>query len=127
MELGHGIRSIKDCVSLARDDYEVLSSLLDARFICGDSGLYFTLMDSLQKKVLSKKAIPFSKWLEEQEQIRMGSYGDASYLLEPNLKEGIGGLRDYHYILWLSKAFFSLVAPGTWSTWECFLTGSMKN
>jgi [protein-PII] uridylyltransferase len=111
LELGHGIRSIKDCVSLARDDYEVLSSLLDARFICGDSGLYFTLMDSLQKKVLSRKAVPFSKWLEEQEQIRMASYGDASYLLEPNLKEGIGGLRDYHYILWLSKAFFALAAP----------------
>lgn len=111
LELGHGIRSIKDCIQLAKDDYEVLSSLLDARFICGDSGLYFTLMDSLQKKVLSKKALPFSRWLEEQEQVRMASYGDASYLLEPNLKEGIGGLRDYHYILWLSKAFFALVAP----------------
>jgi pseudouridine synthase len=111
LELGHGIRSVKDCIHLARDDYEVLSSLLDARFICGDSGLYFSLMDTLQKKVLSKKALPFSRWLEEQEQIRRVSYGDASYLLEPHLKEGIGGLRDYHYILWLSKAFFGLAAP----------------
>ncbi|MEW6667419.1 MAG: [protein-PII] uridylyltransferase [Thermodesulfobacteriota bacterium] len=110
LELGHGIRSIKDCIRLARDDYGVLTSLLDARFICGDSGLYFTLMDSLQRKVLSKKAVSFSRWLAEQEQIRMSSYGDASYLLEPHLKEGIGGLRDYHHILWLSKAFFSLVA-----------------
>lgn len=111
LDLGHGIRGIKDCVNLARDDFEVLTSLMDARFVCGDSPLYFSLMELLQRKAVSRKAAYFARWLEERDKIRMSTFGDASYLLEPNLKEGIGGLRDYHHILWLSKVYFNLLVP----------------
>lgn len=111
LELGHGIRTIKDCIDLAGRDFEVLTSLLDSRFVCGDPDLYFSLVESLQRKALSKKANLFGKWLEEVNRIRIATFGDASYLLEPNLKEGIGGLRDYHHILWLSKIFFKLMVP----------------
>lgn len=111
LDLGHGIRSIKDCLNLAKQEFEVLTSLLDARFICGDPDLFFSLMESLQRKTVSKKAAHFGKWLEERDRIRMATFGDASDLLEPNLKEGIGGLRDYHQILWLSKVFFHLIVP----------------
>jgi [protein-PII] uridylyltransferase len=110
-DLGHGIRTIKDCVDLARRDFEVLTSLLDGRFICGDPDLFFSLMESLQRKVISGKANRFGLWLQESEKRRMASFGDASDLLEPNLKDGIGGLRDYHQILWLSKIFFHLIVP----------------
>ena len=48
--------------------------------------------------------------MEDLYQVRMDVKGDASVVLEPDLKDGIGGLRDYHYILWLAKAFFNLVA-----------------
>lgn len=111
LDVGHAIRSIKDCLSLCKDDFEVLTSVMDARFICGDSPLYLGLMESFQKKVVSKKAIAFSGWLEDREIMRMETYGDASHLLEPNLKEGIGGLRDYHHMLWLARAFFNLRVP----------------
>ncbi|MFC1579975.1 [protein-PII] uridylyltransferase [Thermodesulfobacteriota bacterium] len=111
LDLGYGIRSLKDCVSLSKKDFEVLTSLLDARFLCGDSPLYLSLMQGIQKKVVSKKTVPFRRWLEDQSKVRMAMFGDASYLLEPDLKEGIGGLRDYHHILWLARVFFQLRAP----------------
>ena len=111
LDLGYGIRSIKDCVSLSAQDYEVLTSLMDARFICGDSPLYLSLVETLQKKVIAKKATAFSRWLDDRDKIRMDEFGDASYLLEPHLKEGIGGLRDYHHILWLAKAHFGIRDP----------------
>ncbi len=111
LELGHGTRSIKDCLALAGEDFEVLTSTLDARFICGDSPLYLDLMEQLQAKTIPKKAAAFTRWLARRHEFRMASFGDASYLLEPNIKEGIGGLRDYHHILWLAKALSQLRSP----------------
>ena len=111
LELGYGTRTIKDCLRLSKDDFEVLTSMMDARFLCGDSPLFLDLMANLQKKFVSKRKTVFGRWLEDLYQIRMDTNGDASSVLEPNLKEGIGGLRDYHHILWMAKAFFSLMAP----------------
>jgi [protein-PII] uridylyltransferase len=111
LDLGYGVRSIKDCLSLCKDDFQVLSSMLDARFICGDSPVYFSLVDTLQHKLATRKAAAFARWLDEQYRIRSDIFGDASYLLEPHLKEGIGGLRDYHHILWLSRSLFNLRVP----------------
>ena len=111
LELGFGIRTIKDSLSLSKDDFEVLTSVMDARFVCGHSPVYLSLMENLQKKVVSKKTIAFGRWLKDRYKIRMDTFGDASHLLEPNLKEGIGALRDYHYILWLARAFFNLRTP----------------
>jgi len=111
LDLGHGIRGIKDCLALAAGDFEVLTSLMDARFICGDSPLFLSLVQQLREKALSKKAWAFAEWLAAKHELRMGSFGDASHLLEPNVKEGVGGLRDYHHILWLAKAFFNFRSP----------------
>ena len=108
LDLGYGVRTIKDCLDLSQDDFEFMTSLLDARFICGESPLFLSLMEKFQKKIISKKAKALSRWLKEQEDIRMANFGDASHLLEPNLKAGIGGLRDYHQILWLARVFLNL-------------------
>lgn len=111
LDVGYATRTIKDCIGLAKDDFEVLTSIMDARFVCGDSTLYLTLMDKLRERVKDKKAVAFARWLEDQDKLRVQRFGDASDLLEPSLKEGIGGLRDYHHMLWLTKALFGLRAP----------------
>lgn len=108
MELGYGVRTIKDCLALSGDDFEVLTSLLDARFVCGDSLLFLDLLEMFQKRVIKKNISPFVKWLQHLNNNRMKNFGDASHLLEPNLKEGIGGLRDYHHILWTAKVFLGV-------------------
>ena len=103
-DLGHSTRTIKDCLDIAKKDREVMTSLLDARFISGEYTLYLELIEKLYRKVVSKKNRALHQWLIEQNKKRLDDFGDSSYLLEPDLKEGIGGLRDYHHMLWLAKA-----------------------
>ena len=93
-------RSIKECLQMARQDLEVLTSLLDARFLCGMSPLYHQLMERLRIKVINAKSDQLINGLIELNQARHTKFGDSAYLLEPNLKEGQGGLRDYpHHAL----------------------------
>ena len=103
LDVGHATRSIKECVGLAKKDISVLTSLLDARFICGMSNVYFNLIDQLRHKVLNGKSNKLISWLLEANEKRHEYFGDSSYRLEPNLKEGVGGLRDYHTMLWIAR------------------------
>ncbi|ACL06768.1 [protein-PII] uridylyltransferase [Desulfatibacillum aliphaticivorans] len=104
MDVGHATRTLKECISLSSKDFDVLTPLLDARFICGMSPLYTRMMEMVHDKVLKGKTrTAFLKWLASTKQDRHDRYGDSSYLLEPNLKEGRGGLRDYHAMLWIGR------------------------
>jgi len=80
----------------------VLTSMLDARFLCGISSLYSDLKEGIQDKVLRRRGRALLKWLVETSQKRHAQFGDSAYLLEPNVKEGLGGLRDYHAIRWIA-------------------------
>jgi len=108
LEVGYTIQSINACVRLARDDYEVLTALLDARFVCGISSVYAELMESLRRRLLKRMPRKIMKWLVERNYQRHEDFGDSSYLLEPNLKEGNGGLRDYHTLRWLAAIEYGL-------------------
>lgn len=101
--LGHGFRTIADCVKLANKDHKVLCSLLDARFVAGDSSIYEELQQRMRDKVLARREKAFLQWLDDEHAERLATYGDGAVLLEPNLKEGVGGLRDYHRLLWLAR------------------------
>jgi [protein-PII] uridylyltransferase len=103
LEVGYATRSIKECIGLAKKDIAVLTSLLDARFICGMSNVYLKLMDQVRKKNLNTKASRIIRQLVEGNKERHGYFGDSTYRLEPNLKEGLGGLRDYHTLLWIGR------------------------
>ncbi|WP_372683022.1 [protein-PII] uridylyltransferase [Desulfosarcina sp.] len=103
LDVGHATRSIKECISMARKDFEVLTSILDARFICGMSPLFIKLMEQIRTKFINLKPDTIISWLVETNRERHRRFGDSSYLLEPNFKEGQGGLRDYHTMLWIAK------------------------
>jgi [protein-PII] uridylyltransferase len=103
LEVGHATRSIKECLSMARQDHEVLTSLLDGRFICGVSPLYHKMTEQLRIKLVNIKPAKFITLLTDTNRERHEKFGDSAYLLEPNLKEGHGGLRDYHTMLWIAK------------------------
>ncbi len=111
LDVGHATRSMKECISIAGSDYQVLTSLLDARFICGMSLLYSDLMDELQRKILVKKPEPIINWLVESNTARHLRFGDSAYMLEPNIKEGQGGLRDYHTMLWIARIMSDIKKP----------------
>ena len=103
LDVGYATRSIRESVHLALEEIEVLTSLLDARFICGMSPLYSSLMEKLGQKITTRRSNKIIAALIENNRRRHRYYGDSAYLLEPNLKEGQGGLRDYHTMLWIAR------------------------
>jgi len=110
-EVGHATRSIKDCLNLASDDLDVFTSILDARFLCGISSLYTELLEKLTSRVISGHSKKLISNLVERNWERYIRYGDSTYLLEPNIKEGQGGLRDYHSMLWAARISSKLKIP----------------
>ncbi len=108
-DVGYAIRSISECIALARNDIEVLTPLLDARLVCGMSPLYSILLERVRSKLLSaRQTEKLVHQLLQGVMARHHHFGDSSYLLEPNLKEGQGGLRDYHTLLWLSNIKYGI-------------------
>jgi len=111
LDVGYATRSLKECLALASSDFEVFTPILDARFICGWSLIYSELMDQLRQKLIRKKSRTIINWLVEKNKMRHAQFGDSAYLLEPNLKEGQGGLRDYHTMLWIGQIEFNMKQP----------------
>ena len=80
LEVGHATHSIKDCIQLARQDLEVLTSLLDGRFVCGMSPLYHQLMDRMRVKLITVKPAQIIAQLVESNTERHARFGDSAYL-----------------------------------------------
>jgi [protein-PII] uridylyltransferase len=109
LDLGYGVRELKGCLRLARDDFQVLTSLLSSRLLSGDRELFALFQRRLGDTVRDSRK-PFLKWLVSENEKRSAHFGDGA-LVEPELKNGIGGLRDYHQILWLRR--FEEVCTGS--------------
>ena len=101
LDLGHGVRALKDGLALAREDTQVLTSLLDIRLIAGETKVLESFRREFSQKVLACAAEPFGQWVLAHNVQRRAEYGDSSGLLEPDLKNGLGALRDVHQIHWL--------------------------
>jgi [protein-PII] uridylyltransferase len=111
LDVSPGTRTIKETIALASDDIEVLTAHMDARQICGSTALYADFRKKLQDKVISKKKSKMLISLIEISKYRHERFGDSSSLLEPNIKEGQGGLRDYHSMLWMARLLKGLNEP----------------
>ena len=111
MDVGYATRSVKECLSLAAADLNILTPLLDARFICGMSMLFSDLMAQLRDNVIRKRRDRLMDQLLASTRCRHAQFGDSAYLLEPHLKEGQGGLRDYHAMLWIARLDTDLRQP----------------
>ena len=100
LEIGHSVRSCKDCVKEARGDITIMTNLLEARHLAGKESLF----ESVSEKIRGPRTWAANKFFlgkfEEQQQ-RHAQYQGTAYSLEPNLKESPGGLRDIQTILWV--------------------------
>ena len=102
LKVGHSSRSIKDCLRLGSDDYTIRTAMLEHRFVCGDINLASQLNEKLWKNLFSGTAKGFiSAKLIEREN-RHEKHGQR-YMVEPNVKEGKGGLRDLQSLYWIAK------------------------
>jgi len=107
-DVGHSVRSVKDAVRFAGDDFIFQVSLLDARLLTGTESLYQKLLTRYRKKVLDGHRHEFVRTMDKLRGQRRSKYGSHSYLLEPHIKEGKGGMRDIQAMLWTAKAIFGL-------------------
>ena len=104
LELGHGARTIAESLRVAAENLELETSLLQARFLVGDQELFQESQERLRLQVLADGGAGFVARLLDARATRRSANGPASALLEPDLKDGEGGLRDVHELLWLAVA-----------------------
>jgi [protein-PII] uridylyltransferase len=103
LKVGHASRTVKDCVRLAREDYTIRTSLVEYRHLAGDAGIATDLGKRLWEELFKSTASDFieAKLAERAERHR--KQGGQRYVVEPNVKEGKGGLRDLQSMFWISK------------------------
>jgi len=112
LEVGHGVRNVGESVAQAREDYFFRVALLDARLICGSELLFAELERVYRRHFVDGKREEFVVEMKAHRKARRQRFGTHSYLLEPNIKEGRGGLRDIQAMLWTARVVFSLNGLG---------------
>src|SRR5262245_2819009 len=103
LKVGHATRSVDECIRQARGDMTIRTAILETRFLTGDQPLYDELVARFDKDVVQGTASEFvtAKLAEREERHRRA--GQSRYLVEPNVKDGKGGLRDLHTLFWIAK------------------------
>jgi [protein-PII] uridylyltransferase len=103
LKVGHATRSVDESIRQARGDMTIRTAILETRFLTGDRPLYDELVDRFDREVVQNTASEFvtAKLAEREERHRRA--GQSRYLVEPNVKDGKGGLRDLHTLFWIAK------------------------
>jgi [protein-PII] uridylyltransferase len=103
LEVGFSVRSINDCLEMAEQDLTARTALLDSRPLAGDNALYAQYEKVVGAAIRVKQGKRYIEEKLEERRQRLKKYGSSVYLLEPNIKEGEGGLRDLHTALWVAQ------------------------
>jgi [protein-PII] uridylyltransferase len=103
LKVGHATRSVDECIRQAKADMTIRTAILEARFLFGDQNLFDELVTRFDKSVVHGSATEFvaAKLAEREDRLRR--IGQSRYLVEPNVKDGKGGLRDLHTLFWIGK------------------------
>ncbi|MBB4438822.1 MULTISPECIES: [protein-PII] uridylyltransferase [Rhizobium] len=105
-KVGHATRTVEECIALSKSDMTIRTAILEMRYICGLQRLETELETRFDKEIVTGTGPEFiaAKLAERDERHRKA--GDTRYLVEPNVKEGKGGLRDLHTLFWISKYYY---------------------
>ncbi|MFN4271908.1 MAG: [protein-PII] uridylyltransferase [Aliihoeflea sp.] len=103
LKVGHATRNIDECIRLSRSDMTIRTSILEARFIWGDTALFEELVERFDEKVVRDTAGEYVQAKLAERDDRHAKAGESRYLVEPNIKDGKGGLRDLHTLFWIGK------------------------
>jgi [protein-PII] uridylyltransferase len=111
LDVGYSVRTIRDCVDMANSDTTVKTALLDTRFLSGSKALFQDLHKMTLTHIMAKGSDAFIRQKVAELEQRREKYGSSVYILEPNIKEGEGGLRDLHTALWVAKVKYKVFEP----------------
>lgn len=105
LEVGHSVRSIQECVDEAKKDITVVTNIMESRLIVGSRDMLQQMRDATSSDKIWPSDLFFQEKWEEQKS-RYAKYDDTASNLEPNIKEGPGGLRDIQTVGWVAKRYF---------------------
>ena len=103
-QVGHSVRSIADCMVFAEEDLQIKTSLMESRFLVGNSSVFQEFQQRFAKRVLGKRVDSFIREKLDERQRDYEKFGKTVFLLEPNIKKTKGGLRDLHLLQWVGMA-----------------------
>jgi [protein-PII] uridylyltransferase len=103
LPVSHATRTADETIAAALADHTIAAALMDARLICGDRKAYLALKKRLKHAVFGADARAFVAAKLGERDARHEKWGDSRFMLEPNIKEGKGGLRDLHTLTWLAR------------------------
>jgi len=108
LKVGHSTRSVEECLRQARSDWTICTALLESRFIWGHKPFFADLKTRFTKQVVNGRESDFLEAKLQEREERHEKMGDSRYVLEPNLKDGKGGLRDLHTLYWTAKFLYGV-------------------
>ena len=106
LKVGQSVRSVDECVRSAKADITIRTSLLESRPLWGENQLYETFRQRFDKEVVAGSGAAFVEAKLEERDTRHRRLGDSRYVLEPNIKDGKGGLRDLQTLFWIGKYLY---------------------
>lgn len=111
LKVGHSTRTIEECIRAGKDDLTVRTALLESRLITGDAVIFSEFQVKFERQVVIGNSAEFvyAKLAERDE--RVSRAGQSRYLVEPNIKEGKGGLRDLQTLFWITKFVYRIHDP----------------
>ncbi|MBL26868.1 MAG: [protein-PII] uridylyltransferase [Rhodospirillaceae bacterium] len=118
LQVGQSVRSVDECLSRAKRDITIRTNLLEMRFLWGEQSLFSELERRFKRELIAGSGPEFLTAKLGERDERHGRMGDSRYVVEPNIKEGKGGLRDLHTLLWITRYLYDaesiddLVAEG---------------
>ena len=110
-KVGQSSRSPTELINLAREDVTVRTAMLEARWVWGDEALYALAAARFREEIVDGTARQFVAAKLEEREARHKRMGDTRYVVEPNVKDGKGGLRDLHTLYWIGKYMFGVKEP----------------
>jgi [protein-PII] uridylyltransferase len=107
LEVGHTVLTQQECMRLIKRDFRFQTSVMDARFLLGSRPFFHTFMVALWSRIEREKRSFLNQLLIYQKK-REEKYGSQDYFVEPDVKEGLGGLRDFEFMAWMARIHFNL-------------------
>lgn len=123
LKVGHATRNVDDCLRLSREDMTICTSILEARHLAGDKQLFAELEERYGEEIIDKISSEFIREKLTERDERHRRMGESRYVVEPNVKDGKGGLRDLHTLFWIAKFFYRVRKRSDLATKGVFTRG----
>lgn len=105
LEVGHSTLTVPESIRLALNDFKVLTALIDSRFLLGSRSFYRLFREAFWSRIYREKSSLLERFLIYQHE-REDKYHSEAYFVEPDIKDGLGGLRDLHFMAWMARVYF---------------------